>query len=151
MTKTLPIANTAAPTSKTAFFGSPFVAAMFQLRGTIEHHRQRDIIAVASSRRKKDYPTAKGKGRYNTSCPKKTFSKIESSGWERGLMLDRAFYRRLISATGIEDYALLASKIGASDKSIYKWVNGTSEPSADHLYQLLALAGWLTPSVGGLR
>jgi hypothetical protein len=101
--------------------------------------------------KKKEGPTAKEKARYNTSRPKKTSSKTESSRWKRGLMLDRAFYRRLISATGIEDYALLASKIGASDKSIYKWVNGTSEPSADHLYQLLALAGWLTPGVSPRR
>jgi hypothetical protein len=60
-------------------------------------------------------------------------------------MLDRSLLRQLIAATGIEDYAVLGAKIGASEKSIYKWMNGTSQPAASHLYQLLLLAGWLSP------
>jgi transcriptional regulator with XRE-family HTH domain len=61
-------------------------------------------------------------------------------------MIEKSFMRKLISDTGYEDYEKLAQKIGASEKSIYKWMNGTSEPSAEHFYQLLRLAGYLTSS-----
>jgi hypothetical protein len=37
----------------------------------------------------------------------------------------------------------LAASIDASEKSIYKWMNGTSLPDATHLYRLMQLAGWL--------
>lgn len=58
-------------------------------------------------------------------------------------MLDLSLLLQIIAATGIADYAILGAKIGASEKSIYKWMNGTSQPAAKHLYQLLLLAGWL--------
>jgi hypothetical protein len=71
-------------------------------------------------------------------------------------MLDLALLRQIIAATGIADYAVLGARIGASEKSIYKWMNGTSQPAARHLYQLLILAGWIevkrpTSSCGGNR
>jgi hypothetical protein len=58
-------------------------------------------------------------------------------------MLDLVLLRRLIAATGYHDYASLGAAIGASEKSIYKWMNGTSQPAAHHLYRLLVLAGWV--------
>jgi transcriptional regulator with XRE-family HTH domain len=61
-------------------------------------------------------------------------------------MIEKSFMRKLISDTGYEDYEKLAHEIGASQKSIYKWMNGTSEPSAEHFYQLLQLAGYLSSS-----
>lgn len=59
-------------------------------------------------------------------------------------MLDLATLRELIAATGMTDYAVLGKRIGASEKSIYKWMAGTSAPAAHHLYALLLLAGWVT-------
>jgi transcriptional regulator with XRE-family HTH domain len=58
-------------------------------------------------------------------------------------MLDKRYLRKLIADTGYQDYEKLGSFIGASEKSIYKWMNGTAQPSAAHLYQLLILAGYL--------
>jgi transcriptional regulator with XRE-family HTH domain len=54
--------------------------------------------------------------------------------------LDRIVLRRLIASTGYSDYVQLGEAIGASSKSIYKWMAGTSKPSAQHLYRLLALS-----------
>jgi hypothetical protein len=54
--------------------------------------------------------------------------------------LDLVVLRRLIASTGYEDYVKLGEAIGASSKSIYKWMAGTSKPSAQHLYRLLALS-----------
>jgi transcriptional regulator with XRE-family HTH domain len=56
-------------------------------------------------------------------------------------LLSVRFLRRLIGETGYRNYEELASKIGASPKSLYKWLNGTSQPAAGHLYRLMCLAG----------
>lgn len=46
--------------------------------------------------------------------------------------------RSLIRQTGM-DVLTLSTYIGASEKSIYKWMNGTSKPSFDYTYALLKL------------
>jgi succinate dehydrogenase flavin-adding protein (antitoxin of CptAB toxin-antitoxin module) len=38
-------------------------------------------------------------------------------------------------------YGLLADAIEASDKSIYKWMNGTSVPDGAHLIRIMKTAG----------
>lgn len=47
--------------------------------------------------------------------------------------------RKLIAATGL-DIVDLAIAIDASEKSIYKWMNGTSLPDCRHLLALISLA-----------
>ena len=46
--------------------------------------------------------------------------------------------RSLVLKTGL-DFVTLGTRIGASEKSIYKWMNGTSKPSCDHLLSLFRL------------
>ena len=46
--------------------------------------------------------------------------------------------RKLIAATGLE-IVDLAIAIDASEKSIYKWMNGTSLPDCRHLLALISL------------
>ena len=47
--------------------------------------------------------------------------------------------RILVHKTGL-DIINLANKINASEKSIYKWMNGTSLPNCGHLLALISLA-----------
>ena len=47
--------------------------------------------------------------------------------------------RKLVRSTGL-DVLDIAIEINASEKSIYKWMNGTSCPNCEHLLALLALA-----------
>ena len=47
--------------------------------------------------------------------------------------------RKLINDTGLTILAL-AVEIDASEKSIYKWMNGTSLPNCSHLLALIRLA-----------
>ena len=47
--------------------------------------------------------------------------------------------RTLVRDTGL-DILDIAIRINASEKSIYKWMNGTSRPNCEHLLALLALA-----------
>lgn len=47
--------------------------------------------------------------------------------------------RSLVSRTGLSVLDI-AVRIDASEKSIYKWMNGTSKPNCEHLLALLALA-----------
>ena len=47
--------------------------------------------------------------------------------------------RTLVYKTGL-DVLALAIKIDASEKSIYKWMNGTSLPNCSHLLALISLA-----------
>lgn len=46
--------------------------------------------------------------------------------------------RKLIAATGLSILSL-ALEIDASEKSIYKWMNGTSLPDCKHLLALIRL------------
>lgn len=46
--------------------------------------------------------------------------------------------RKLVYATGM-DYISLGVAIDASDKSIYKWMSGKSQPDSEHLLKLIAL------------
>ena len=47
--------------------------------------------------------------------------------------------RKLVYDTGLSILDL-AIEINASEKSIYKWMNGTSRPNCSHLLALLNLA-----------
>lgn len=47
--------------------------------------------------------------------------------------------RTLVYKTGL-DILNLAIEIDASEKSIYKWMNGTSLPNCSHLLALIRLA-----------
>ena len=47
--------------------------------------------------------------------------------------------RKLVYKTGL-DILALAIEIDASEKSIYKWMNGTSLPNCSHLLALIRLA-----------
>ena len=47
--------------------------------------------------------------------------------------------RKLVYKTGL-DVVSLAIEIDASEKSIYKWMNGTSLPNCSHLLALIRLA-----------
>ena len=47
--------------------------------------------------------------------------------------------RTLVCKTGL-DILDLAIEINASEKSIYKWMNGTSLPNCSHLLALIRLA-----------
>lgn len=47
--------------------------------------------------------------------------------------------RSLVKKIGL-DYVSLGIEINASEKSIYKWLNGTSRPNCSHLLSLIALA-----------
>ena len=47
--------------------------------------------------------------------------------------------RKLVYKTGL-DIPSLAIEIDASEKSIYKWMNGTSLPNCSHLFALIRLA-----------
>ena len=47
--------------------------------------------------------------------------------------------RKLVHSTGLSILDI-AIEIHASEKSIYKWMNGTSRPNCEHLLALLALA-----------
>ena len=47
--------------------------------------------------------------------------------------------RKLVHNTGLSVLEI-AVEIKASEKSIYKWMNGTSLPNCEHLLALLALA-----------
>lgn len=47
--------------------------------------------------------------------------------------------RKLVRDTGLSVLDI-AIEIDASEKSIYKWMNGTSRPNCEHLLALLALA-----------
>jgi hypothetical protein len=57
------------------------------------------------------------------------------------MKVDKSLLRQLVYATG-QEIPDLAVSIDASEKSIYKWINGTSQPDCYHFYQLLQLAGW---------
>ena len=46
--------------------------------------------------------------------------------------------RKLVHKTGLSILDL-AIEIKASEKSIYKWMNGTSRPNCEHLLALLVL------------
>jgi hypothetical protein len=56
--------------------------------------------------------------------------------------VDSRLIRQLVWASN-QELPDLAVSIDASEKSIYKWMNGTSLPDATHLYRLMELAGWL--------
>jgi transcriptional regulator with XRE-family HTH domain len=52
------------------------------------------------------------------------------------------YIRYLVSAAGYDGrIEAIAQKIGASSKSLYKWMAGTSMPSGEHLRALQHLAG----------
>lgn len=62
--------------------------------------------------------------------------------WIGGPNMDNNYVvliRRLVYKTGLTILDLLI-KIDASEKSIYKWMNGKSLPDCRHLLALLALA-----------
>ena len=63
-------------------------------------------------------------------------NRIGGNSMERS---DATLIRTLVYKTGL-DVLALAVEIDASEKSIYKWMNGTSLPNCRHLLALLHLA-----------
>lgn len=68
------------------------------------------------------------------------------------MQYDEMFVRQLtknaqFKAGSVTD---LSNEIGASEKSIYKWMNGTSMPKAEYLLKMLDMMGYLVaPAYNG--
>jgi hypothetical protein len=56
--------------------------------------------------------------------------------------IDKTFIRKLVYASK-QEVRDLAVSIGASDKSIYKWMDGISLPDAVHLFRLMKMANMI--------
>jgi hypothetical protein len=68
------------------------------------------------------------------------------------IKLSQPVLRMLITAAANKcspdgSYVSLGVYIDASEKSIYKWANGTSKPDCDHIFAMLAIAGWLDDEI----
>lgn len=69
-------------------------------------------------------------------------SSLAIKNWIGGMIMSNnyvALIRNLVHNTGLTILDI-SIRIDASEKSIYKWMNGTSLPNCEHLLALLALA-----------
>lgn len=68
------------------------------------------------------------------------------------MQYDEMFVRQLTKKAQFKAGSVmdLSAAIGASEKSIYKWMNGTSMPKAEYLLKMLDMMGYLvTPPCNG--
>lgn len=59
---------------------------------------------------------------------------------DESIISRKALVRILIDGTGLSPDEL-GERIGASDKSIYKWIKGDSLPSGNHLLSIISILG----------
>jgi len=63
-------------------------------------------------------------------------------GRSKTMEVNSRLIRILVAQSG-DSVLDVAVSIEASEKSVYKWMNGASMPDAAHFSRLLRLAGWI--------